>query len=266
MLTLTITKTIRLDFDDWQIYSKTKATDYNDENDYLRALKNEWNALLEETDGSVDCEYDITEDEITEMLDEYNTSDDVDKSDPKLIDAIDNVFEKLTAMGIRCEKDFECCQTCASSALKDCENYAYYHSQDNDDIIAGGKAVHVGFKLTKEKFFELTDAKIEHLVVPPTPMTRLVITPYDDVKIETIKNNEEHTLRRILVRSGNKDVNKIMELVDELTCYYNSNHKLDFPSKLKYVLTKYEDGDDDVVPLCIAHQMCEGDARTCECA
>jgi hypothetical protein len=68
-LTINVTSSVTLDFDDWRGFAHTKATEYNEVEDYETALKAEWDKLLGETNGTLAAEADNDpEDDMIEYI------------------------------------------------------------------------------------------------------------------------------------------------------------------------------------------------------
>lgn len=74
-LTIEVTSSVTLDFDAWRGFSHTKATDYDDVDEYETALKAEWDMLLSESHGKLEWEDDDDgpdDDMIKLMLEDYD--------------------------------------------------------------------------------------------------------------------------------------------------------------------------------------------------
>lgn len=69
-LTIEVTSSVTLDFDAWRGFSHTKATDYNEVEEYETALKAEWDMLLDETNGKLEWDDDDggPEDDMIELI------------------------------------------------------------------------------------------------------------------------------------------------------------------------------------------------------
>ena len=206
MLTLKVVKEVVLSFDDWKQYSKTDAKDYNEEEEYEVALKKEWEALLEETDGEVvkdDEEPD--ENEIEEMLDEYDTAPEPDKTNPKLMEAINKVYSDFEALGVVCKKDWTCCNTCGHHEIDDefeegeKQNYVFYHTQNTDDSRGGADSVHLAFNFDDA---DVRRSVVEYCKTSPIcwwageDHTKLFIT-HDPKVMESQKKDDEVRQKRM---------------------------------------------------------------------
>lgn len=64
---------------------------------------------------------------------------------------VDEFFEKLRKNGIRCEKDWTCCQTCGHAAMKKTKNYVFFNAQAADRLYEGDTEVYLNFYLGKFK-------------------------------------------------------------------------------------------------------------------
>lgn len=119
---------------------------------------------------------------------DYEEEEQEDKTDELLMKTVDEVFERLEALGVRCEKDWECCMTCGHSAMEGVENYVFYHDQDADHIKEGSKEVVLCHNLTEEKFKEVEAAKVPNLVVVPEELCmRFLISPYEENRKQWVK-------------------------------------------------------------------------------
>ena len=85
---LLITRTIKitevLSFDDWKKYSNADANTFSTEEDYLAALKREWEFVLEETGNGIvneGDEYGMSETLIADLLENYVDYSNFDEGD-----------------------------------------------------------------------------------------------------------------------------------------------------------------------------------------
>lgn len=74
-ITIEITITRDISFDEWKAYSKTDANDFEDEKDYEKALEYEWEDLKEETNGRIEIDddgtFEVEDDKIEEAFDDF---------------------------------------------------------------------------------------------------------------------------------------------------------------------------------------------------
>ena len=82
--------------------------------------------------------------------DSSDEGSDSDNTDSQLAAAIETVFTDLQAMGIRCEAEWECCQSCGHEALEDCTDYVFYHEQTAGSIKKGEKEARLAYSLEDE--------------------------------------------------------------------------------------------------------------------
>jgi len=85
VLTITVTKTDTINFEDWHNHSTIDSDDYSSDASYRAALQLEWDAMMEETGGEIKHEMELHDDEIEDAI-EYNG--------PWLDDVPDNDWEE----------------------------------------------------------------------------------------------------------------------------------------------------------------------------
>lgn len=136
-LTIHIMKTEELTFESWaRNYAKTRATDYNEEEEYRAGLRGEWERLLDETGGYIKHEESgiwCTDEEIEEALDQYDTADFVVKKDEegevKHAGSIVNCLASRETVRINAACDaFEMDAGCAGTFLTEDQKTVYWQS------------------------------------------------------------------------------------------------------------------------------------------
>lgn len=83
-----------------------------------------------------------------EMFEEELTYEETNRD---LLHAIKKLYDGLTEIGILCEKDFWCCDTCGHKRISRNTNYVFYNNQTGESIVNGVRKIYITHSFDDEK-------------------------------------------------------------------------------------------------------------------